>query len=85
MPTLTVPRNRKPERLKANYAGFWSRRISGEHRLVYRVSGGGAEQMLEIAQCRFHYAKTKKRKTLTRWADPEVASSADLTGQCQCE
>jgi len=42
----------KPEPLKHALAGFWSRRITEEHRMVYRVSGNN----LEIAQLRFHYA-----------------------------
>ncbi|WP_430911109.1 Txe/YoeB family addiction module toxin [Methylobacterium sp. sgz302541] len=46
----------KPEPLRGNLRGWWSRRITGEHRLVYRVSGTGPEQALEIAQCRWHYA-----------------------------
>ncbi|WP_284323606.1 Txe/YoeB family addiction module toxin [Cypionkella aquatica] len=45
----------KPEALKGNLSGFWSRRITAEHRLVYRVSGSGDNQILEIAQCRHHY------------------------------
>ncbi|MBA4789161.1 MAG: Txe/YoeB family addiction module toxin [Pseudomonadota bacterium] len=45
----------KPEPLKGDLAGWWSRRLSQEHRLVYRVSGKGDDQRLEIAQCRFHY------------------------------
>jgi toxin YoeB len=45
----------KPEPLKHNLAGWWSRRITGEHRLVYRVSGKGDLQQIEIAQCRYHY------------------------------
>lgn len=45
----------KPELLRQNLKGWWSRRIDREHRLVYRVVGSGAEQMLEIAQCRYHY------------------------------
>jgi toxin YoeB len=45
----------KPEPLKFNQRGWWARRITKEHRLVYRVSGKGAEQKLEIAQCRYHY------------------------------
>lgn len=45
----------KPEPLRYNLAGWWSRRIDGEHRLVYRVTGTGAEQVLEIMQCRYHY------------------------------
>ncbi len=45
----------KPEPLKHHLAGWWSRRISGEHRLVYRVSGKGESQHIEISQCRYHY------------------------------
>jgi toxin YoeB len=45
----------KPEPLRENWSGFWSRRIDGEHRLVYRVIGKGEDQRLEIAQCRSHY------------------------------
>jgi toxin YoeB len=45
----------KPEPLKDNLKGFWSRRITQEHRLVYSVSGSGREQILEIAQCQYHY------------------------------
>ena len=45
----------KPEPLRENLKGWWSRRITGEHRLVYRVTGTGDAQQLEIAQCRFHY------------------------------
>jgi toxin YoeB len=41
----------KPEPLKHELAGAWSRRIDREHRLVYRVKDGA----LEIAQCRHHY------------------------------
>jgi toxin YoeB len=43
----------KPEPLKHNLNGWWSRRITREHRLVYRVSGKNAE-WLEIIQCRHH-------------------------------
>ena len=39
----------KPEPLKGLLQGWWSRRITGEHRLVYRVSGKGDQQQLEIA------------------------------------
>jgi len=41
----------KPEPLRGNWSGWWSRRITDEHRLVYRVAAGA----LEIAQCRYHY------------------------------
>lgn len=45
----------KPEPLKGNLAGYWSRRITGEHRLVYRISGTKPNQLLTIVQARFHY------------------------------
>ena len=45
----------KPEPLRNEYASFWSRRITQEHRLVYRVTGTGEAQTLEVAACRFHY------------------------------
>jgi toxin YoeB len=41
----------KPEPLRGDLAGFWSRRIDREHRLVYRVTA----TTLEIAQCCYHY------------------------------
>ncbi|MBV8801021.1 MAG: Txe/YoeB family addiction module toxin [Alphaproteobacteria bacterium] len=45
----------KPEPLRLNMKGLWSRRITEEHRLVYRVEGKRNEKQLEILQCRFHY------------------------------
>jgi toxin YoeB len=45
----------KPEPLKGDLKTYWSRRITGNHRLVYRLTGTGQEQALEIVQCRFHY------------------------------
>jgi toxin YoeB len=45
----------KPEPLRGDLQGWWSRRITLEDRLVYRVTGKGESQQLEIAQCRFHY------------------------------
>ena len=41
----------KPEALKHALSGFWSRRLTDEHRMVYRVEGDA----LLIAQLRFHY------------------------------
>ena len=41
----------KPEPLRYALAGFWSRRITEEHRMVYKVEGGD----LLIAQLRYHY------------------------------
>lgn len=43
----------KPEPLKYDLAGLWSRRINREHRLVYRVSGNE----ILIYTCRYHYDK----------------------------
>jgi toxin YoeB len=45
----------KPEPLRGSLSGWWSRRITGEHRLVYRVTGTGDGQRAEIVQCRYHY------------------------------
>jgi toxin YoeB len=42
----------KPEPLKHQLAGYWSRRITGEHRFVYRMEG----KTLTILQLRYHYA-----------------------------
>lgn len=41
----------KPEALKFNLTGFWSRRINQEHRLVYKVDN----DIIYIVQCRYHY------------------------------
>ena len=41
----------KPEPLKHNWSGYWSRRITQEHRLVYKVT----EDKILVAQCKFHY------------------------------
>jgi len=45
----------KPEPLKQDLRGWWSRRVNGDDRLVYRVEGKGRDQALEIIQCRLHY------------------------------
>ena len=45
----------KPEPLRGTLQGWWSRRITGQHRVVYRVTDSGSTQRLEIIQCRFHY------------------------------
>jgi toxin YoeB len=47
----------KPEPLRGDLKGWWSRRITLEHRLIYRVNGIGEAQSLEIAACRFHYSR----------------------------
>jgi toxin YoeB len=41
----------KPEKLKENFNGYYSRRITSEHRLVYKI----IDDLIIIAQCRFHY------------------------------
>ena len=41
----------KPEPLKYKYQGYWSLRIDGEHRLIYKVR----DDEILIAKCRFHY------------------------------
>ena len=43
----------KPEPLRFKWSGWWSRRVTREHRIVYKVEGG----TLYIAQCRYHYEK----------------------------
>jgi toxin YoeB len=55
----------KPEPLKENWAGYWSRRINLEHRLVYRLVDMDKPQkgqvktekfvMIQVVQCRYHY------------------------------
>ena len=40
-----------PEPLRHELAGYWSRRITKEHRLVYKVEGGRCT----VVQCRYHY------------------------------
>ena len=41
----------KPEPLKHQWSGYWSRRITEEHRIVYKVES----DHLYLAQCRYHY------------------------------
>lgn len=41
----------KPEPLKNNFQGYWSKRITDEHRLIYKVE----QEQLIIISCRFHY------------------------------
>jgi len=48
----------KPEPLRHQLSGYWSRRINHEHRIVYEVSGRkNKDQICTIIQCRFHYKK----------------------------
>lgn len=41
----------KPELLRFGFSGYWSRRITGEHRLIYTIVG----DEIRIAACRYHY------------------------------
>ena len=41
----------KPESLRGDLSGFWSRRIDAANRLVYRISG----DIIEVVSCRYHY------------------------------
>jgi toxin YoeB len=50
----------KPEPLRGDLSGWWSRRISGDHRIVYRARVAGDEQRVEIVACRYHYS-TRRR------------------------
>ncbi len=43
----------KPEALKHGFQGYWSRRITDEHRLIYRIAG----EEIRIAACRYHYSR----------------------------
>lgn len=43
----------KPEALKHGLSGYWSRRITDEHRLVYKIVGNE----IRIAACRYHYGR----------------------------
>ncbi len=47
----------KPEALKYDFHGYWSRRIDHEHRLVYAFDGS----QVTIIQCRFHYGKGRSK------------------------
>lgn len=48
----------KPEPLRQNLKGYWSRRLNSEHRLIYRIVGKKDEgQRVEVLTCRYHYNK----------------------------
>lgn len=47
----------KPEPLKHGFQGYWSRRITDEHRLVYKI----VEAEIRIAACRYHYERLGER------------------------
>lgn len=43
----------KPEALRYDWQGYWSRRITDEHRLIYRI----VDDQMYIAACRYHYGR----------------------------
>ncbi len=43
----------KPEALKHGFGGYWSRRVTDEHRLVYKI----VADEIRIAACRYHYGR----------------------------
>jgi toxin YoeB len=48
----------KPEPLKGDLQGWWSRRITGDHRLIYQIAGAvRVDQRVVIAACRYHYER----------------------------
>ena len=81
----------KPEPLKGDWRGWWSRRITQEHRLIYRIHAGA----IEIARCRFHYKNDSHRRgdkvdtgrtgSLFFWRDRtrEVDFVADVGGRLE--
>ncbi len=52
----------KPEPLKHGFQGYWSRRITDEHRLVYKV----IDDEIRLAACRYHYERLPKPHSAIR-------------------
>jgi toxin YoeB len=52
----------KPEPLRGELSGLWSRRLTAEHRFVYSVQGRNPEQVLHIIACRFRYDNVGKKR-----------------------
>ncbi len=72
----------KPEALKHELSGYWSRRITAEHRLVYKIEGKkGVDQKCYIIQCRFRKAFTQmgKQRTVCRQPLIECTELFDAT------
>ncbi|MGH7064281.1 MAG: Txe/YoeB family addiction module toxin [Stellaceae bacterium] len=46
----------KPEPLRGDLAGWWSRRITADHRIVYRIRGSGDERHIDIIACRYRHS-----------------------------
>ena len=47
----------KPEQLKGDFSGYWSRRIDDYNRIIYRIVGNDEKKYIEIIQCGTHYHK----------------------------
>ena len=47
----------KPEPLKGEFSGYWSRRIDDYNRIIYRIVEADGKKHIEIAQCGTHYHK----------------------------
>jgi toxin YoeB len=72
----------KPEPLRYDLKGYWSRRITAEHRLVYKIEGKkGVDQKCYIIQCRFRKAFTQmgKQRTVCRQPLIECTELFDAT------
>jgi toxin YoeB len=62
----------KPEPLKHGFQGYWSRRITDEHRLVYKIADGE----IRIAACRYiGSGRPQPRRTISIWASASASSS----------
>jgi len=46
----------KPEPLRGDLSGWWSKRITGDHRIVYCIRRIGDDQQIEVVACRYHYS-----------------------------
>lgn len=71
----------KPEALRHGLSGYWSRRITDEHRLVYKV----VDDQIKIASCRYHYGRGPgaRRQPPDRQGPVVVSqSSCESSGAC---
>jgi toxin YoeB len=63
----------KPEPLRGDLAGWWSRRITGDHRIIYRALSGDRDCRIEIAACRYHYSQgcPGNKRRLRNWSQTQ--------------
>jgi hypothetical protein len=57
-------------------AGWWSRRITANHRIIYRIRASGDEQRLEIVACRYHHSSAADFLALSPQDSEEPSSPA---------